>query len=123
MKKTNNKKGFTLAELLVVVAIIAVLVAIAIPIFTSQLEKAREATDAANLRAAYAEVVTNQLTNAESKPVTVTITQQKEGWQDSNITKIGEVVIANDSVLKDIKVGATITVKYENDKVVFESNK
>ncbi len=94
-----------------------------IPIFTSQLEKAREATDAANLRAAYAEVVTNQLTNAESKPVTVTITQQKEGWQDSNITKIGEVVIANDSVLKDIKVGATITVKYENDKVVFESNK
>lgn len=32
-----------------------VLVAISIPIFTSQLEKAREATDLANLRAAYAE--------------------------------------------------------------------
>lgn len=31
------------------------LVAISIPIFTSQLEKAREATDLANLRAAYAE--------------------------------------------------------------------
>ena len=55
MKKTN-KKGFTLAELLVVVAIIAVLVAIAIPIFTSQLEKSREATDMANIRSAYAEV-------------------------------------------------------------------
>ena len=37
MKKNN--KGFTLAELLIVVAIIAVLVAIAIPVFTSQLEK------------------------------------------------------------------------------------
>ena len=35
----KNKKGFTLAELLIVVAIIAVLVAISIPIFTSQLEK------------------------------------------------------------------------------------
>ena len=33
MKK--NKKGFTLAELLIVVAIIAVLVAISIPIFTT----------------------------------------------------------------------------------------
>ena len=35
MNKTN-KKGFTLAELLIVVAIIAVLVAIAIPVFTTQ---------------------------------------------------------------------------------------
>ena len=52
--KENKKKGFTLAELLIVVAIIAVLVAmISIPIFTTQLEKARESTDAANLRAAY----------------------------------------------------------------------
>ncbi len=54
MKKNN--KGFTLAELLIVVAIIAVLVAIAIPIFTSQLEKSREATDAANIRDYYAEI-------------------------------------------------------------------
>lgn len=52
MKK--NRNGFTLAELLIVVAIIAVLVAISIPIFTSQLEKSREAVDLANLRSAYA---------------------------------------------------------------------
>ena len=53
----NNKKGFTLAELLIVVAIIAVLVAIAIPVFTTQLEKSREATDMANVRSAYATLV------------------------------------------------------------------
>ena len=40
------------------------LVAISIPIFTSQLEKSREATDAANIRAAYAEVAAAQLTGA-----------------------------------------------------------
>ena len=53
----KNKRGFTLAELLIVVAITAVLVAVSIPIFTSQLEKSREATDLANVRAAYAEIM------------------------------------------------------------------
>lgn len=53
MNKRNNR-GFTLAELLIVVAIIAVLVAIAIPVFTQRLEQSRETTDLANLRSAYA---------------------------------------------------------------------
>ncbi len=57
MTKKNNKKGFTLAELLVVVAIIAVLVAVSIPIFTAQLQKARLATNQANARSAKAEAV------------------------------------------------------------------
>lgn len=63
MKKLTNRKGFTLAELLVVVAIVAVLVAISIPIFTSQLEKARESTDVANMRAAKAEAVSAYLSD------------------------------------------------------------
>jgi len=73
--KKNNKKGFTLAELLIVVAIIAVLVAIAIPIFTNQLEKSREATDAANIRDYYAEIATalvsGDLDYAKSDTMTV----------------------------------------------------
>ena len=40
-----------------------VLVAISIPIFTSQLEKARQATTEANLRSAYAEASAALLTN------------------------------------------------------------
>ena len=43
MKKLKNKKAFTLAELLIVIAIIAVLVAIAIPVFNAQLDKAEKA--------------------------------------------------------------------------------
>lgn len=46
----RNKKGFTLIEMLVVIAIIAVLVAIVIPTVTSATTKAEAATDAANLR-------------------------------------------------------------------------
>ncbi|MGO5203499.1 type IV pilin protein, partial [Bilifractor sp. LCP21S3_F8] len=49
MRREDNN-GFTLAELLIVVAIIGVLVAISIPIFSKQLEKARDAVTVANLR-------------------------------------------------------------------------
>ena len=50
MRREGNK-GFTLSELLIVVAIIGVLVAISIPIFSKQLEKSRIATDQANVKA------------------------------------------------------------------------
>ncbi|MCI6696117.1 MAG: prepilin-type N-terminal cleavage/methylation domain-containing protein [Erysipelotrichaceae bacterium] len=46
----RRNKGFTLAELLIIVAIIAILVGISMPIFTSQLEKSRRAVDKANAR-------------------------------------------------------------------------
>lgn len=50
----RNNKGFTLAELLIVIAIIAILIAIAIPVFAGQLDNARIQTDHANMRSAYA---------------------------------------------------------------------
>ncbi|MEG2851211.1 MAG: prepilin-type N-terminal cleavage/methylation domain-containing protein, partial [Raoultibacter sp.] len=41
-KVRGDKKGFTLAELLIVVAIILVLVAIAIPVFTGAMDSANK---------------------------------------------------------------------------------
>ncbi len=79
IKRLKNKKGFTLAELLIVVAIIAILVAISIPIFTSQLEKAREATDLANIRSAYAEASAELLTDDQSTVTKETAPAQSTG--------------------------------------------
>ncbi len=63
MKKLNTKAGFTLAELLIVVAIIAILVAIGIPVFSTAMERSRETVDLANIRAAYAEFMSGNLSN------------------------------------------------------------
>ena len=76
LKKLNNKKGFTLMEMLIVVAIIAVLVAIAIPVFNGALTKSKEAADVANIRALYAEwQVGILLTRISSLPVLTTTAQ------------------------------------------------
>ena len=128
MNKTN-KKGFTLAELLIVVAIIAVLVAIAIPVFTAQLEKSREAVDAANIRAKYAEMMSDAVTggyNNTADHYYVDLQQKTEDWQTTELkaglekimtfdgtTKVGEnkkAVLTYDSTLEG-KAAVKITIK------------
>lgn len=64
----RNQKGFTLMEMLIVVAIIAVLVAVAIPTFTAQLHKARVAADWANVRAYYAQIQADYMLTGEKNP-------------------------------------------------------
>lgn len=75
-----------------------VLVAISIPIFTSQLEKAREATDLANIRAAKAAAVAAYLD------------EEKIGDSQLGSTQTGSVTLyydANNGVLKDKNTGIT----------------
>ena len=123
MKKNN--KGFTLAELLIVVAIIAVLVAIAIPVFTNQLERSKEATDLSNIRAAYAEVVADYLGSGATteKVASVNLVRQgTAGWviSDHNLWtrvngKSAPVTVPdigpNDKVQVKVSKGGTVTVE------------
>ncbi len=84
MKKIQNKKGFTLAELLIVMAIILILAAIAIPNFTKQLESSRETADLNAIRAAYSEAMSDYMLNRPTdNKVTISgvkLTQKTAGW-------------------------------------------
>ena len=65
-----NKKGFTLIEMLVVIAIIAVLVSIIVPVVGNSTVKAAAATNAANLRSYASEVAIIYLSPADGTTVT-----------------------------------------------------
>lgn len=114
----NNKKGFTLAELLVVVGIIAVLIAIAIPVFTSQLEKSKEAVDAANIRSAYAEVMADALTGSvdTTGKYDVTIKQGTAGWETGSEFAKKDTWPENLSGAETLSVatGSKVTFTYNN---------
>jgi Tfp pilus assembly major pilin PilA len=102
-----------------------VLVAISIPIFTSQLEKAREATDLANVRSAYAEIsaaalsedaaptstsnITFSRTGSENAYVytaVVNLTQKETGWKTTN----GNTAVAGVKATGNPTAGGTATV-------------
>ncbi len=70
MLKRNNRKGFTLAELLIVVAIIAVLTAIAVPLFVTALNKAQERVGEANCRAIRGLAIETILSDQETYKLT-----------------------------------------------------
>lgn len=124
----RNRSGFTLMEMLIVIALIAVLIAIAIPVFASQLEKSREATDLANVRAAYAQVSTEaQLGNFEAT-VTVDLKQKQADWQSVDPVNIGGIVHYKDQGDTDNWKGVaspngTCVVSYSADRgIIFTWN-
>ena len=53
-ERLKDQKGFTLVEMLLVVAIIAILIAVSIPMVSGTLDRARAAVDDANFRDAAA---------------------------------------------------------------------
>ena len=128
----RNKHGFTLAELLIVVAIIAVLVAISIPIFSKQLEKSRESVDFANMRSAYAEVMVAAISDDAGSPLKkedgtfqaeIQLRQKQEGWQTGGVEnmQIGSAPYEEwDSKMPAIGGTATVTFYPATSKVIID---
>lgn len=122
-------------------AIIAVLVAISIPVFTSQLEKSREATDLSNVRSAYTEVMMAALaqdtsavytkdgssiymSNGDYQIVVQPLKQKQSGWQMQTPLNIGGVSSDAGSPywfgVPDANGYCKITYHTANDYVSFE---
>ena len=118
MKKLTNKKGFTLIEMLVVIAIIAILVAIIIPTVTSATTKANAATDAANLRSAKAAITIKVLDGTYKAGDTVSAA---DAGIPANSKSDGEAFSCTITGATG-STGATVTVTYGSHGIDYYAN-
>ena len=105
-KKLKSKKGFTLMEMLIVVAIIVILLAIAIPSFYNSLNKAKTTADEANVRSYYAEIMVKNMTE---KDPTLPSTDIKEAMKTAGyeLQAKGADVTASGATVDEFKLTYT----------------
>ena len=105
----------------------AVLVAISIPIFSSQLEKSRDAVDAANVRSAYAEASAAYLTETDGTAASYIYNVEGKStddkWSQTNATTM-EIAGVNVTMVKgtkavkvDFAVDGTYTITMQTTAV------
>lgn len=122
-----NKKGFTLIEMLVVIAIIAVLVAIIIPTVSNATAKAGAAANAANLRALIAEATTDYLAGVDDSTGLVHYTASSKTFTVADTAPApkacGSIYTPTEGCEAEISVNAdgTITAKYDGHDVAYFS--
>lgn len=81
--KMKNRRGFTLIEMMVVIAIIAILVSVLVPVIQTSKNKSMGAVDAANVRTMAAEVATKKVSESDEtkllEDLTIVDSKIKEG--------------------------------------------
>lgn len=132
LNKKKNNKGFTLVELVIVIAILAILVGLLAPQYTKYIEKSRKSADASNMDEIIKAIEVHyveQGVNSTGADTTVTVTMNsdkktpvsvKAGTADLDLTEylknIGNITMKGNwgaNVVATLKVSKEDGVKVE----------
>lgn len=132
-KKKNNNKGFSLVELIVVIAIMAVLVTVLAPQFTKYIDQSRKSNDAATVSGIVtaAQVAIADTTNGvPADTYTIKVTKTDDGTTitgtnagEADASKLKKAIEDSCGDLKKLKATSIdwneieIELKYENGAV------
>ena len=118
MKKNEmNNKGFSLVELIIVIAIMVILAVALAPVFTKQLERSRVASDV-NTASTLAECITVALTEGKinvpaSTPTATTLLDSSNCGASKTFDSITAAPVAKTKVVTDGKFYYLITASGE----------
>jgi type IV pilus assembly protein PilA len=79
--KRNNKKGFTIVELVIVIAVIAILAGVLIPTFGGIVKKSQESAEVQKVSAAYKEALAIDLADGKIDATGTEKTDAINGYQ------------------------------------------
>lgn len=120
---TKKKKGFTLVELIIVIAIIAILAAMAIPKFSSMRLQAKASNDVAaakNIATITATLISNGTITAPTTSTDKTITLSASGTEATEIKNQLDGKVSTDGLGE--ASGVTFTVNIAEDETITVTN-